>query len=156
MMTLVEQTKAIKAAVADWAKNKGGTCEIVSDFVHLVESILSQKAGAPCVFIAFNSEDPRGENARAGRVDRGFLVVVSMGRSLQISKGDILIKGSSGSEPLFALVAQVRELCLGIEFDADRDECAQYKGTRPFQVEGFLMDAYQIEFSVGGQNVQRR
>src|SRR5688572_23700942 len=101
-MTITEQANFIQEALQEWAQGHGGKAVIVSDFVHLVESVLGMVPGAPQVFIAFDGEGPRDEKtSELGRVDRAFLAVVSCGRTMQIDKGKILTTGTAGGKPLF-------------------------------------------------------
>ena len=58
------------------------------------------------------------------------------------------------ARPLFTITEEVRDMCRGFEFDpAWTERPVDYKGVRPFNSGNpdLIVDAFQIEFSVGTQ-----
>jgi hypothetical protein len=150
-MTIAEQMQRFHAALAPWAQERGGTAAKAFDQVHALE-LLQLKPGGLLVAVMFESEDPRGENDELGRVDRNFKVIVSRGRGFRLDTGESLVEQTSGGPPMFDLVEEAREVARRIRFNEDTTEVnPEYKGSGPFTVEGFVLDAFEVRFSIGTQ-----
>jgi hypothetical protein len=150
-MTIAQQLKQIEDAQNVWAKEYKGKAEIATDIVHFL-SLLSLAPGSVRSAILFNGELPRGDIEELGRVDRSFLIAISRGRSLTLDQAGGLVNKSGSGEPLFNLVEFSRDSLLAMKFDPDTCErMPYYKGIRRVEVEGFLIDAYQIEIQIGTQ-----
>lgn len=150
-MTIAEVAKATVEALGDWAQLNRGSAHVAGDVVEMIE-ILRSRPGAPKCAIRFVSEDVRGEHDELGRVDRLFRVVVARGRGFKIESGESLTDGVAGGKPMFDLAEEVREIVRGLVFDLETTEGrAEYKGMREFEVQGIVMDAYEVSFAVGCQ-----
>lgn len=151
-MTIAECLRRVRDELAEWMLETGGTAEVATDAVHLV-TLLSSKPGAARAAVLFDGEELRGDLDTLGRVDRRFLVVVSRGRGLLLDSGDRLTAVvGAGGKPLFDLVEEAREVVRLIRFDEGTTEVVpRVSGIRRVEMEGMLVDAYQIEFSLGVQ-----
>lgn len=154
-MTLREQINTIVAALDKWARQRSGRAYAADGPVHVLELLRSAPGGVTAA-ILFDSEEPRGERSELGKVDRGFKVVISRGKGFQVDSGASLTTGSAGGAPLFDLVEEAREIVIALNLAGDtwdsEDQVAQYRGTNPFEVQGFVLDAYEIRFAAGAQN----
>jgi hypothetical protein len=100
----------------------------------------------------FQGEQKRGEHEEAGVVDRTFWVVISRGRGMKVDPGMSLVEDVAGGPPMFELVEAAREVLRGLTFDSETtEESIDYKSCEPFVIDGFLQDAYKLEFSIGCQ-----
>lgn len=151
-MTIKEQIKAVVTALNGWARDKGGRAVPASGPVHVLE-LLREKPGGVTAAVLFDSEDPRGDFSEVGKVDRGFKVILSRGKGFRIETGENLVEGSAGGAPLYDLVEEAREIVRAIEFTSEdpEDAAVEYKGIGPFEVSGFVLDAYEIRFGCGTQ-----
>lgn len=150
-MTISEQARQTREALAEWAQQFGGTAAVASDQVHMID-LLRTKPGGVFVGVLFETEDPRGEHDELGRVDRGFKVVVSRGRGFKLETGESLTEGSAGGPPMFGLVEGAREVVRLLRFTDETTEVVpNYRGSGPFEVQGFILDAYEVRFSIGTQ-----
>jgi hypothetical protein len=154
-MTIGEQLELTRDTLLPWAQEIKGRVEIAADPVHLL-GLLGTSPGAPRIVVLFDAEEKRGEYEETGRVDRKFLVVVSRGRGFKLDPADALLEGVAGGKPLYDLVEEAREMVRQIQFEAATTEVRpDYKGTRRLQLEGMVVDAYQIEFTIGVQLPER-
>lgn len=153
-----DQLNQIRDTLDEWGEENGfsGHVFVVSDIVHMWKQLFDSSQ-YPKLLIMYNGEQVRGEfgiAAPLARVDRRFMVVVSRGRSMNINPGDALTETNQNSPPLFEQVEEVRDICRAMIFDPDWNENpVDYLGVTPFPTEnsGRLIDAYQIEFSIGSQ-----
>ena len=151
-MKLSDQVKAIRTALATWAKEQGGTVEVAGDAAHAF-SLLYASPGALRVAIWPNEETAAGTRPEGGRATRKFLVVLSRGRSLALEKSDSLLSYVAGAQPLFDLVEDARDLVRGIEFtEGDESAALEYAGWQPLQIPSErILDAYQLTFTLEAQ-----
>jgi hypothetical protein len=160
-MTIAENIKTIEAALAEWATGNGGSVFVASDVVDLIER-LRMKPGAPRVGILFVDEEPRGLDV-LGRCDQGFKMVVSRGRSLKLQSGESLTEGAAGGKAMFDLVQEVKEVVLAIRLEPqdeeqleEEDTIPTYKGSGQFEVNGLLLDAYEVRVGFAAQGTVQR
>lgn len=157
-MTIREQVKLVETALQEWAKGNGGRVFIAADALDCIEQ-LRMRPGKATAAVLWQTEEPRGDVDILGRVDRGFKAVVSRGRGLKLQPGESLTDGTSGGEPMFDLVEQVREIVLALRLDDDalpqEDQVPTYKGTGPFEVNGTLLDASEVRFGLAAQITQQ-
>lgn len=150
-MTIAEQMTLLREELAEWTRTKRGHVEIASDAVHFVAELRSAP-GAPRVAILFDGEKPVGDHDELGMVDRVFLVGISRGRGLNFDPSDSLTKGSTGGEPLFDLVEQLREVMRAVLFEPETTEGRlTYGGIERLEVPGLLLDAYTVRASLQTQ-----
>lgn len=156
-ITIADQLVTIKSALQPFINQlDSGNAFICSDLAHLW-SKLWDKSTSTKILIMYAGEDIRGPFGTAavlGRVDRRFIVVVSRGRGINVSdRGALLYETVGNAPPLFDVVEQVRDQCRVLTFDADWCENpVDYKGVLLFATPpGLIIDAMQIEFSVGTQ-----
>ncbi len=153
-MTIKEQVQAVVKELNSWARTNGGRAVMASGPVHVLE-LLREQPGGVTAAVLFDSEDPRGEMSETGKVDRGFKLILSRGKGFRIESGESLVDGVAGGRPLFDLVEEAREIVRGIEFTAEggdpEDQVVQYRGTSNFEVQGFVLDAYEVRFGAGAQ-----
>lgn len=156
-MTIKEQLLIVRDRFAAWAQGNSGTVAVASDPYHIV-FLLTESPGAMKACVMFHSELKRGEYEESGMVDRTFWVVISRGKGMKIEPGASLTQGVSGSaKAMFDLVEEGRELIRAISFEGPTDlpltteVTPNYKGAEPFVMEGYLTDAYRLEFSIGCQ-----
>ena len=154
-MTVKDQILAVVAALNAWGKTTDSKAEPATDIVHFYSIItrgLSLKPGAVRLAVMFNGETPRGDIEELARVDRSILIGISRGRGLTIQGADALVRDTGAGDPLFDLAEEVRETVLAHQFDPLSGEAIPYyKGMRRIEIEGLLIDAYQIEIQVGTQ-----
>jgi hypothetical protein len=149
-MTIREQAAVIVAALEQWAEAHKGTAHVAGDVVAAIE-LLRARPGAPKAVVIFQSDVPR-EPEDAGRVDRQWKVVVARGRGFRTDTGESLTAGVAGGEPMFDLVEAAREIVRGVRLDELTTEGELvFKGTRPFEVQGIVLDAYESTFEIGTQ-----
>lgn len=152
-MTIVEQSKILESALAAWAEGNSGHASVASDVVHLVE-LLRMRPGAPKLAILFAEETPR-EPEELGRVDRVFRVVAARGRGFRLDTGESLTDGAGGGKPMFDIMEEAREIVRGLVIRDDVLEEEEwspvYKGCRAFEVQGIVMDAYEMTFGLAAQ-----
>lgn len=150
-MTISDQLKQTRDAMAKWAQQNSGKVNVASDPYHLAYLIV-QSPGAMRVCVMFHSETKRGEHEEAGLVDRTFWVVISRGQGMKVEPGASLVDGVGGGRGLFDLVEEARQVIRGIQFREETTEVTpNYLGCEPFSIEGWLTDAYRLEFSIGVQ-----
>lgn len=150
-MTIAEQARQVRDALADWARDNSGSAVVAGDQVHMLE-LLRLKPGGVVAGVMFDTEDPRGEYDELGRVDRAFKVVVSRGRGFRLDGGESLTDGSAGGKATFDLAEEAREIVRSLRFDAETtEEKPTYKGMGPFEVQGFVLDAFEVRFGIGTQ-----
>lgn len=157
-MTIAEQSKAIVAALKDWAVPNKGRAFMAGDPIHLLDELRS-KPGSPSAGVLFIEELARGEHPELGRVDRSFKVVISRGRSFKLVPGESLTEGAAGGPPMFDLAEQAREIILAMRADAaamgdnpwSEDQLPTYKGIRQFEINGMILDAYEVSFTIPAQ-----
>lgn len=149
-MTIAEQMSGLLVPLRTWAESNKGSVHVAGDGVELIE-MLALKPGAFRAVLFFRDELPRGTFDECGKVDRTFLVVISRGRGLTISRDQNLIGESAGGRPLFELAEECREVCRTYVTEPETEERpVTYRGMRPFAQSGeLIMDALQIEFSIG-------
>ncbi len=148
-MTIAEQLNFIADALKPWAEETKTRIEIALDPLHVI-GLISTAPGAARVILMFDGEDKRGEFEESGRVDRKFLLVVSRGRGLTLQPGDALTQGVAGGKPLYDLIEEAREMVRALRFD-EAETIPNYLATRRLTLGDNLVDAYQIEFSIGTQ-----
>lgn len=150
-MKIKDQLTQIRDTLDGWARGHGGRVFIASDPYHLV-TLLRENPKAMRCGLMFHGESKRGDYEERGAVDRTFWVVCTRGQGLKLEPGASLVEGSAGGVPLFDLVEEARQIIRGIQFDPGTTETTpNYLGTEPFNTEGYLVDAYRIEFSIGVQ-----
>lgn len=154
-MTIREQVKLVEAALASWVKANRGRVFVASDVLDCIEQ-LRARPGTPTCAILWNGRDPVGDIDRLGKKSNKFKVVVSRGRSLKLVAGESLTEGAAGGSPMFDLVEQAEVVVLGVrqevgEDDDPEDEIPVHEGTGPFEVNGMLLDAMEIRFSLASQ-----
>lgn len=158
-MTIATQLKIIRDALDKWARTRKGHAHIAGDPYDMF-SMLRMTPGGIRVVVMFHSELKRGEYEESGFVDRTFWVGLSRGRGMKLTPGQDMVEQSAGGPPLFDLIEEARQAIRNISFESTLDigalratteDYPNYKGTNPFQMEGYLMDAYNLEFSIGVQ-----
>lgn len=150
-MTIAEQIKLVKKALEDWG---GGAKATVAIAQHPIDFFTQLRTGPGKLraVIMFRGEDKRGEYEEAGVVDRKFWIGLSRGKGLQLNQAEALIDESGAGPALYDLIEEVRQVVRGLEFAQDTTEVTpDYKGFNPFEVEGWLLDAYNLEFWIGTQ-----
>jgi hypothetical protein len=157
-MNLTEQIQTVGDALAEWAQASGGSYKLASDEVHALDLLRTKPAGF-LVAVLFDSEDPRGDyGGETGKVDRGFRVILSRGRGFKLDSGESLTSGPAGGEPMLLLAEQAREVVRNLRFASPDPEDAipGYRGTGQFRVDGFVLDAFEIRFSIPGNIPHQR
>jgi hypothetical protein len=150
-MKISDQLKLIQSSLVDWQRANKASIEIARDIVH-VFGLLTTSPGACRVAIVFREEVKRGEYEETGMVDRKYWLVISQGRSLKLNPADQLTEGHAGGKPLYDLGEELREELRAFEFDQDTTEVTpDYKGTYPFEADGWLIAANYLEFTIGTQ-----
>jgi hypothetical protein len=87
-------------------------------------------------------------------VDRHFKLVLSRSRGFRIDTGESLSdsSGPAGAKPMFDLIEEVREMVRQLKFSAETTEqIPDYRGAGPFEIQGFVLDAFEVRFSIGTQ-----
>lgn len=151
---IAEQAKLILAAIQDNLLGADVRAFVASDPIDCLDR-LRMKPGVGSCAVLWVSEEPR-EPEFLGRVDETWKVVVSRGRSLKLQPGDSLIEGAAGGPPMFELVETIRNAVLSLRMPAEdgfggADLVPAYRGSGPFEVNGMLLDAVEIRFTLAGQ-----
>lgn len=147
-MKIADQLKLMREAFAAWALAFGGSAAIAADPAHLF-GLLMTKPGAVRACILFDSETPVGEIDEGGKVERKFLVCISRGRGFTLSAAESLTDESGRGAAMFDLIETAREVGRGLVFAVETtDGAPAYAGCRRVELEGLVVDAYQLEFNV--------
>jgi hypothetical protein len=134
-----------------WAVGEALKVHIAQDPFHAVY-LLTMTPQSGAVIAMFESETKRGEFEEAGEVDRTFRVIITRGRGMKLEPGASLTDGVAGGKPMFELVEALVAVVRALEFDPVTTEThVNYRETKPFTMEGYTLDAYQVEFSIGCQ-----
>ena len=150
-MTIAEQIKATLAALQAWGVDGRAVIAPATDPVDFF-SILRTGPGRVRCAVLFRGENKRGEHEEAGVVDRVFWVGVSRGKGLQLNRADALINDGGAGPAMFDVCEEVRQVIRRIQFDgATTEGTPDYKSFAPLEVEGWLLDAYTLEFWIGTQ-----
>lgn len=153
-MRIADQALKLQQNLDQWIQQEGGKCIVAFDAVHMWSLLLS-RPGTIRIVVAYDGESPRETfpgGSITGRVDRRFLIGVSRGRGLNPNRGDNLIGLSGGGRPLFEFTEEVAALCRGIIMDPMTTERpVEYKGITRLDIPGMIVDAFQIEISIGTQ-----
>jgi hypothetical protein len=151
-MTIREQSELIRETLAEWARTAGGRAAVAGDPAQILEILRIRPDGFVAI-ISFDSETPRTEYDELGGMDRTFKVVISRGKGFKLDTGESLTDGAAGAGPLFDLVEQARELLRALPLDPETslEVLPKYLGTSPYEVQGYLLDAYEIRLSIGTQ-----
>lgn len=152
--SIADQTKFIRDTLQAWLV-LDGKAFVAADAVH-AWNLVFQKSTGLRVIVLYNGENARNNfegGSITGRVDRKFLVIVTRGRGFAAERGDTLTETVGNAEPLYNLVEQARDVCRSLVFDWNFCENPiDYIGIVPFPVPPeLIVDAYQVEFSVGTQ-----
>ena len=100
--------------------------------------------------ICCTGEDIRGPFSIAAathRVDRQFTLLVSRGRQFTVDTSVSLTQTYGNAQPLFQIVEEARDLIRSM-LDISAELPVDYKGFHHVSLEGNMLDAYGIEFSV--------
>jgi hypothetical protein len=130
-----------------WAQARGGTAVVVSNLRDLWQQA-AQSSQKPIIYVCYMGENPRGSFQLASithRVDRQWTVCIKRGRGFTAVRGDTLSTTTS-VDPFYDNAEEARDLIrvlLGISEEFPLD----YKGMKPMQLGGQVIDAYLIEFS---------
>ena len=154
-MTLSDQATMIESALADWAKANRGRVFIASDVPHVLEQ-LRAKPGTPTCAVLWTGRQPLGAIDRAAKKDNEWKVIVSRGRSLRLISGESLTEGAAGGRPMFDLVEEAETVVLSLRQDVDEDQDPEdaypvHLGTGMWEVNGLLLDAMEIRFTLPSQ-----
>lgn len=151
-MTIREQIIGAVAALADWARLTKGRVFPANDVVSVLEE-LRQVPGAPAAGVLFWTEDPVSDYPELGKVLRGYKVVVSRGQGFVLQSGESLTQGAGGGPAMFDLVEGARSAVLAMREMGEDGELRLpvYQGTGPFEVQGMVLDAYEIRFGLYAQ-----
>jgi hypothetical protein len=154
-MSIAQQLKTYEAALDTFAQKQGGKCLVAKDKNHLWDMLFNAPAGLR-VLVWFQREVPRGEfgtQARTGKVDRHFQVVITRGAGFKIKPGDSLTEGAGGGRPMFDLVEDVRDLVrtLIVPGSQAEDRIPDNVGIELLDVGGtdLRVDAYEINWTAG-------
>lgn len=152
-MTIAAQMKLIRDTLAAAVRPDGGTVFVAGDPYQLVTMLRETTKGVR-VGVLFSSEEKRGDYEERGAVDREFWVIASRGQGLKLEPGASLVDGAAGGRPLFDIMETLRQAIRGISFDAETTEVTpDFRGIKTFNTEGYLVDAYQLTFTIGSQLV---
>lgn len=153
-MRLKEQAELIAGALEEWASGNKGSAQVAGDVVAAIE-LLRARPGAPKAVVLFQGDTPV-EPERAGRRDVQWKVVVARGRGFRLDTGESLTDGVAGGKGMFELVEEAREVVLGVRLDGSSGETRLvYGGCKAFEVQGIVMDAYELNWTAEAQGVQR-
>lgn len=150
-MNISAQMILIRDTLAETLRPDSATVFIAGDPYQLV-TLLRETTKGVRVGVLFSSEDKRGDYEERGAVDREFWVVASRGQGLKLEPGASLVEGQGGGRPLFDVMEDIRQAIRGLSFDAETTEVTpDFRGIKTFNTEGYLVDAYQITFTIGVQ-----
>jgi hypothetical protein len=150
-MTIADQIKTTLAALQQWGADGRAVVAPATDPVDFFQILRTGPGKVRCA-VLFRGENKRGQYEEAGVVDRIFWVGVSRGKALPLNKADSLINETGTGPALFDICEGVRQAIRGLAFDADTTEVhPDYKSFAPLEVEGWLLDAYTLEFWIGTQ-----
>ncbi len=147
-MKISQQAKAIVQGVNTWAQANGGSAVVAADLRHLWEIVRLQSA-SPRVIVCYDGERIRGDfewASQAGRVDRRFIVALTRGRGLNLSRGDNLAETLQASRPLFDLLEELRDVIRCLRDISVED--VMYTGVDSMTIADVLADGYMIKFMV--------
>ena len=151
MPTTAANLRFLQSSLKQWADDHGGTVEIAADIVHLF-ALLSIKPGGFRVGLKAKGEDKRGELEEVGFVDRKYWVCLSFGQSMQLNKGQAMVKGPGGGEAWGDIIDSCRDWLRGLSFEPTTTEVGpNYTGWHEL-IEihpDFLVDGVYIEFTIG-------
>lgn len=156
MLTIKQMLNQLQAIFASYcAVNGGGNAVVCNDLTHMWAALLQgpTQLRILCVYLGETIRNTGTPGpAILGMVDRRFGIVVTRGRSLQINRGDSLTMDNAVGAPLFDIVEECRDICRGLLFDpAWTERTIDFSSVSTFNTEGngVIVDAYQVDFSVG-------
>lgn len=152
-MTIGEQLRRMAKELESWAAGNGMAARVAGDVVQLIE-MLRLRGGTGLAAVMFEAEEPRGEHWELGKVDRVYKIVLSRGRGFRLETGESLTEGAGGGRALCDLLEEAREVVRHLRFTEEpspEDWEPVYRGSRTFEVQGFVLDAYEIRFALGAQ-----
>jgi hypothetical protein len=154
--TIGSQLKTIQGALSDFASEDGGVAYIARDLRHMWQ-VAMQRTNTLSVIVAYNGEDARVNyegGQVTGRVDRHFIVLLTRGRGMQQDRSLDLTDQVGNARPLYDLVDQATDIVRALVFDPYWVERTIYfNRVQPVQLSEAIMDAYQVEFSIGSQRL---
>jgi len=151
-MTISQQIKHIRdsASMVSFLAETSAKLSVASDRLAALE-YLAQKPGVPAVVLVMEGETKRGEHEEFGRVDRDFILMVSIGGGMSIEAEHLFDEGPTGM-PLYDLVEMARDAIRAVRFtDGTCEEYPDYKSIERHDVGEAIMDVMLIRFSVGTQ-----
>ena len=153
-MTIREQLDLLGRCLNKAMQEVKGRAYPAGDVPHILDE-LRTKPGAPSCGVMFWSEEPVGDYTELGKVLREFHLVISRGKGMKLVSGESITQGAGGGPPMADLVELARDTSLAIRLEDEQGELRipVYRGTGPFQVEGLLLDAFEIKVALFGQNV---
>lgn len=153
-MTTSEQAKMLERALTDWCKTNGGRAFVAGDALDCLDRLRS-KPGVPTCAVLWTGREAVGEIAELGRRVNQFKIVVSRGRGLKLEPGESLTEGTAGGKAMFDLVEEAEAVVLGLRVEDMDGEFTvpDYRGTGPWEVNGVLMDAFEIRIGLYAQAV---
>ena len=151
-MTISEQSALLLASLDSWTGLVSGRAYIASDPADVLDQ-LRARPGTPTAAVLWTAEDPIGEYPEEGKVLRTFKIVISRGRGFNLITGESLTKGTAGGPPLLDLIEEARECVLTVRLTDEPSELKLpiYKGASAFEVQDFLLDAYEIRLALYAQ-----
>lgn len=151
-MTISEQIKHIRdsQSMTDLEAETSARFSVASDRIAALEYI-GQKPGVPCVVLVMEGETKRGEHEEFARVDRDYVLMVSIGGGMAIDAEHLFNEGPTGM-PLYDLVEMARDAIRGIRFtDGTCEVYPDYKSIERHDAGEALLDVMLIRFSIGTQ-----
>ncbi len=152
-MTIAEQLKLVEAALADWCRTNNGRVYIASDAQDCLDQLRSRPASPTCAVLWYGWET-RGDIPELGRTDQLYKLVISRGRGMNLVSGDSLTKGTAGGKPMFDLMQEAGQVVFGLRLDdlaGNEDSVPRDMGAGPWEVNGWLLDAMEVRFSLANQ-----
>lgn len=144
-MTIDEHLKVLEACLEEWGKAAGCVVRVAGDEVTALD-MLRSRPGVASGVIVFNEETPATDWDDLGKVERKFKVILSRGRGFNVNAGESITAGTGGGKAMSVLIEEAREKLRGLRLDEPdpEDQAPGYLGTGQFQVQGFVLDAYEI------------
>lgn len=148
-MCIADQLKFLQSVLGPWAVQNGGQAFVASDPSIMWEMAYSS-SGQLRVIVCYMGEENRAEfqmGAILRRVDRSFEVLITRGRGFSYPRGNTLTDTVGNAVPMFTLVEEGRDLIRSI-LNLSVERPLDFRAVKHHAMEGLIMDAYSIEFSV--------
>ncbi len=135
-----------------WIAAKRGKTFFAGDAFEPLEILAGGPVGFTVIF-QWEGDGPLVDNPDADVVADTFKIIVSQNRGMSILRGETLVKGRAGQEPLWKICRELRDLVRSIVWDDGVNRLKMsYRGGKPVVApQGVALDAQELKFTLPTQ-----